>query len=347
MQFTPLSCDSSTRSPSAAALTEMAREAWRNAPRCLGRLFWPSLELADARDCSTPGEVFEACLAHLHRSTNGGKIRPLITVFRESASDERGFRIWNHQLIRYAGYRAADGSILGDPAQLDFTQRAVALGWSPPTRPTAFDRLPIIIDVPGYSARWYELPDEAVLEVPLTHPDFPWFADLGLRWHALPVISDMALVGGSHYFPAAPFSGFYLGTEVACRNLCDEGRYNILPMIADGMGLNCTDRSKLWKDRALIEVNTAVLHSYREAGVTMVDHHTASEQFMQFFRKEEAAGRSVAGDWSWLVPPLSGSTMEVFHHYYESAKEGPAFVAQSNAWEDGGVGSPARCPFHG
>ena len=118
-------------------------------------------------------------------------------------------------------------------------------------------------------------------------------------------------------------------------------------MIADGMGLNCTDRSKLWKDRALIEVNTAVLHSYREAGVTMVDHHTASEQFMQFFRKEEAAGRSVAGDWSWLVPPLSGSTMEVFHHYYESPKEGPAFVAQSNAWDDGVVGSPARCPFHG
>jgi len=325
----------------------MAREAWRNAPRCLGRLFWQSLELADARDCTTPDDVFQACVAHLHRSTNGGKIRPLITVFRESPSNERSFRIWNHQLIRYAGYRAADGSVLGDPAQLDFTEQAITLGWSPPPRPTAFDRLPLIIEVPEHSPRWYELPDEAVLEVPITHPDFPWFAGLGLRWHALPVIADMALVGRGHHFSAAPFSGFYLGTEVACRNLCDAGRYNILPKVADHMGLNRMDRSQLWKDRALIEVNTAVLHSYREAGVTMVDHHTSSEQFMQFVRKEEAEGRTVSGDWSWLVPPLSGSTMEVFHRYYETAMDGPAFVAQRNAWEDAGAGSPARCPFQG
>lgn len=32
------------------------------------------------------------------------------------------FRIWNSQLIRYAGYRQPDGSVLGDPANVDITE---------------------------------------------------------------------------------------------------------------------------------------------------------------------------------------------------------------------------------
>ena len=30
--------------------------------------------------------------------------------------------MWNAQLIRYAGYRQPDGSVIGDPANADFTE---------------------------------------------------------------------------------------------------------------------------------------------------------------------------------------------------------------------------------
>jgi nitric-oxide synthase len=128
-------------------------------------------------------------------------------------------------------------------------------------------------------------------------------------------VSDRALVGGGHRFTAAPFSGYYMGTEIASRNFGDEGRYNLLPLIAERMGIDSSNRSTLWKDRALVEINTAVLHFFREAGVAIVDHHTASAQFMKHVEKEEKCGRKVPGDWSWLVPPMSGSACPVFHHH--------------------------------
>jgi nitric-oxide synthase, bacterial len=38
-----------------------AKMAWRNSNRCIGRLFWHHLNVADARDCETAREVHEAC----------------------------------------------------------------------------------------------------------------------------------------------------------------------------------------------------------------------------------------------------------------------------------------------
>ena len=318
--------------PDLSCLTELAREAWRNHPRCIGRLFWNTLEALDARSASSPDEVFEACVEHLRYSTNGGKIRSTITFFAPVVGNDRGIRIWNPQLLRYAGYRAADGSILGDPALADFTDRLIELGWSPPREPSAFDLLPLVIEVPGRPIGLFEIPKDAALEVTITHPDLPWFADLGLKWHALPVISDMALTGHGLRFTAAPFSGYYMGTEIASRNFGDESRYNLLPLVADRMGIDRNSRRHLWKDRALVELNTAVIHSFREAGVALVDHHTASAQFMQHVKNEEACGRSVPGDWSWLVPPMSGSACPVFHRYYDEPSEGPSFVMQSRPW---------------
>ena len=171
-----------------------------------------------------------------------------------------------------------------------------------------------------------------MLEVPLSHPDFGWFAGLGIKWHAVPAISDMALVGSGHRFTAAPFSGHYMGTEIGSRNLGDEARYNLLPIIADHMGIDRQRRCMLWKDRALVELNTAVLHSFREAGVTIVDHHTASEHFMRHVDREKLCGREVPGDWSWLVPPMSGSSCRVFHRYYDSPRPEPAYIKQEQPW---------------
>ena len=317
---------------SSGALEYMARLAWRNNARCIGRLFWEGLHLFDARTARSPEEVFEACVMHLDYATNGGRIRTVVTVFAEADHEEKGIRIWNSQFIRYAGYRAADGSVLGDPDQVAFTQRVMEMGWQPPRDRSAFDVLPLVVDFPGHPPRWFELPRHAVLEVPISHPEFSWVADLGLKWHAVPAISDRALVGGVHRFTAAPFNGYYMGTEIGSRNFGDEGRYNLLPIIAQRMGIDRSKRSTLWKDRALVEINTAVLHSFREAGVDMVDHHTASVQFMQHVAKEEKCGRKVPGDWSWLVPPMSGSACPVFHRYYDDARPEPAYVQQERPW---------------
>jgi nitric-oxide synthase len=318
--------------PSFPELADMAKLAWRNHAKCIGRLFWETLELLDAREARLPDEVFDACVAHLRHSTNGGRIRPTVTVFRPADDEGCGIRIWNRQLIRYAGYRMPHGGILGDPEQAEFTDVLLSMGWRSPAVPTAFDVLPLVVECPGCRPRLFELPRDAVLEVPITHPDLHWFASLGLKWHALPVVSDMALVSNGHRFTAAPFSGHYMGTEIASRNFGDEKRYNLLPRIAEAMGLDCRSRTVLWKDRALVELNTAVLHSFRKAGVTIVDHHTASAQFMQHVAKEESCGRSVPGDWSWLVPPMSGSACPVFHRYYDDARPEPAFVEQPRAW---------------
>jgi len=58
----------------------------------------------------------------------------------------------------------------------------------------------------------------------------------------------------------------------------------------------------------VLELNRAVLHSFEEAGVRIVDPHTVTDQFEQFERNENAEGRDITGDWSWLIPPTNPAT---------------------------------------
>nr|WP_084093778.1 nitric oxide synthase oxygenase [Amycolatopsis rifamycinica] len=311
-----------------AELAYGARVAWRNSARCIGRLYWRSLRIGDRRRVTGPAAIAGECVAHLRQATRGGRIRPTITVFAPDTPDAPGPRIHNEQLIRYAGYRLEDGSVLGDPQYAEFTEQARRLGWRPPERRGSFDVLPLLIEaVPG-EPRLFTLPPDAVLEVPLTHPDHRWFAGLGLRWHALPAISNMPLEIGGVTYPAAPFNGWYLGTEVGARNLADERRYDLLPVIAELMGLNTTSERTLWRDRALVELTVAVQHSFDAAGVTMADHHTESHRFLSHLEREERAGRRCPAEWSWIVPPLSGGQTAVFHRYYDEPDpaERPAFL---------------------
>lgn len=306
------------------------RVAWRNNRRCIGRRFWQTLEVADARDTRTAGEIFDACVAHLRRSTNGGKIRPLITVFGPADANGRGPLIHNYQLIRYAGYRESDGRVLGDPAEVAFTERVMLAGWRPPLKRSAFDLLPLLIETPGEGEKLFPLPADAVLEVPIAHPGFAWFEELELKWHALPAVSNMALETGGVNYPAAPFSGYYMETEIAARNLGDTSRYNLLPVVADRMDSSMRAKDPFWRDRVLVELCAAVLHSFRQAGVTIVDHHAASRQFMEHLAEEKQNGRAVPGDWSWLVPPVSGSASPVFHRSYDPRPRLPDFVPRIN-----------------
>ncbi|MEV0399206.1 nitric oxide synthase oxygenase [Actinoallomurus sp. NPDC050550] len=320
-----------------AEITLGARVAWRNHARCVGRLHWQSLKVRDRRDATTAEEVFEACVEHIRTATNGGNIQSTTTVFAPREPGGAQIRIWNPQLIRYAGYRRPDGTCVGDPANADLTEAFQRLGWK--GRGGRFDVLPLGIQMPGEEVELFELPPDVVLEVPLTHPDLPWFAGLGLRWHALPVVSDMRLEIGGVSYPAAPFNGWYVSFEIGARNLSDRDRYDMLPAIAEHMGLDTGSTRSLWKDRALVELNVAVLHSFEEAKVRIVDHHVVSKQFCTHIEREERAEREVPTDWTWIVPPLSSSTVPTFHRTYENRDLRPNYYRMPSAWPDPGASS--------
>ncbi|SFA89187.1 nitric-oxide synthase [Cohnella sp. OV330] len=303
-----------------------AKMAWRNANRCIGRLFWNRMHVFDERGAASEQEVFDALLRHLAFATNGGEIRPAITILPQAGEGRESFRIWNHQLLRYAGYESTAG-IVGDPASVGFTRICERLGWR--GEGTPFDLLPLAVQHGGKPPRLFEIPRTHALEVPLSHPDRDVFAGFSAKWYAVPVISDMLLEIGGIRYPAAPFNGWYMGTEIGSRNLGDEARYNLLPRVAVNLGLDTSSNATLWKDRALVELNAAVLHSYRLAGVTIVDHHTAAQQFSIFERNEEKAGRDVTGRWSWLIPPMSPSATSVFHKSYEDRIVSPQFIHQN------------------
>ncbi|MFE7517022.1 nitric oxide synthase oxygenase [Streptomyces sp. NPDC057540] len=312
-----------------AELSFGAQVAWRNAARCIGRLYWRSLVVRDLRHVTTAEGIAAQCFEHLRLAGNGGRIRPVISVF---APDRRGRpapRIVNDQLVRYAGHRTPEGRWAGDPRGASSTARAVGLGWKRDEEP--FQVLPLMVEErPGARPEWFEVPDGCVMEVPLRHPDHGWFADLGLRWYAVPAISDMTLEIGGVRYPAAPFNGWYMGTEIGARNLADAERYDLLPVVADRLGLDRSSERTLWRDRALVELNVAVLHSFHEAGVTMADHHTESERFLRHIARESRHGRPTPADWSWIVPPVSGSATPVFHRYYDPVDTSlrPAFLAR-------------------
>ena len=63
-------------------LTYGAKMAWRNSNRCIGRLFWESLNVIDARDVQDESSFINSIHQHLSLATNGGKIKPTITIFQ-------------------------------------------------------------------------------------------------------------------------------------------------------------------------------------------------------------------------------------------------------------------------
>lgn len=315
-----------------------ARVAWRNNVRCIGRIYWKTLKVFDARHLTTEQEIYHALANHLKYATNKGNIRSTITVFRQQMPYEpAGIQIENAQLIRYAGYKEPDGTITGDPAQIDFTHKCLQLGWKP-TQKTHFDILPWLITLPGQKTVLMDAPNNLIKEVQLEHPTLNWWNTLNLKWHALPVISDMTLEIGGIKYTAAPFNGWYMGTEIGSRNLGDEHRYNLLHSIAQKMGLDTQKPYLLWKDRALVELNTSVLYSFQKNNVKINDHHEASDYFIHFESSEKKQGRNIAADWAWIVPPMSASATAVFHKEYENVTLNPNFYYRNHNPQN-------QCPF--
>ncbi len=304
-----------------------AKMAWRNSNRCIGRLLWESLEVFDERQVTTVEEAFDKLAHHIRYATNEGDIRSTITVFAPRKHGVDPLRLWNHQLIRYAGYEQ-DSSVIGDSTSIELTKMCERLGWK--GERSAFDVLPLVIQEDGKLPKLFDVPKELIKEVPIIHPELKDIADLEMKWYAVPIISNMLLDIGGIEYPMAPFNGWYMGTEIGARNLADPDRYNMLPSVAKLMGLNTKSSRSLWIDKALVELNIAVLHSYQEAGVTLVDHHTAAKQFKVFEKKERECGRQVTGNWTWLIPPLSPAATHIYHKPYKNDIVTPNFFTQKD-----------------
>ena len=301
-----------------------AKIAWRNSNKCIGRLFWNTMTVLDARYAKTIKEVSEALVHHIKAATNAGKIRPTITIFEPGR-----VRIWNHQLIRYAGYETEQG-VIGDPDSIAFTNQVMKLGWT--GKRTQHDILPIVFTIEDGEPIMIEIPDKDVYQVKISHPEYD-FTSLGARWYAVPIISDMRLEIGGIDYTAAPFNGWYMGTEIGARNLADTHRYDLLPEVARIMKVDTSSNATLWKDRALVELNRAVLYSFQKAGISIVDHHTAAKQFQKFEHNEAKAERDVTGNWTWLIPPVSPATTHVFHKPYKNKIQTPNYFYQEKPYE--------------
>jgi nitric-oxide synthase, bacterial len=310
-------------------LTVGAKLAWLNHTRCIGKLYWRSLAVRDCRHVTAAEEIRDECFEHLRLAANGGRVKPVITIFAPDGPDEPAARVHNAQLVAYAGHRGPDGTVVGDGGTADLTALARRSGWSPGSTPGPFDLLPIVLETPDGEVTTHPVPPELAYEVPIEHPTLPGLARLGLRWYGFPTISNMALTIGGIVYPLAPFTGWYVAPELSARDFTDTYRYDLLPEIAAALGLETA--GALWKDRAMIELTAAVLWSFERAGMRMDDHHAATERFHKWAQAERRRGRAVDAEWAWMIPPISASATPVFHERYGARERLPNFFRQAPA----------------
>ncbi len=191
------------------------KSAWRNATRCSARIQWNNLILRDHRqDVSSTDEMFKATCDHIEFGTNGGALRPAITVFRPRQPGKADLRLWNGMGIAYAGYKI-NGRNIGDQGNLEFTEFCQRLGWK--SKGSDFDVLPLVFSDDEGVPRFYEIPPEIIMKVPIVHPTINAITDLGLEWYALPFVTGLLLEVGGLEFPAAPFAGWYTSVEIGTR----------------------------------------------------------------------------------------------------------------------------------
>jgi nitric oxide synthase oxygenase domain/subunit len=80
-----------------------------------------------------------------------------------------------------------DGSILGDPVNVEFTDLCISLGWTP--KYGRWDVLPLVVMNDGGEPVWRDIPAKYAKEIKVTHPTLDWFEELDLRWFDHPPVS--------------------------------------------------------------------------------------------------------------------------------------------------------------
>lgn len=310
-----------------------ARVAWRNSAKCIGRISWNTLLVRDRRHITEPKEIFHEIQEHLKLATGGTNLLSVMTVFRPRRPDELvGLRFWNSQLVRYAGYegQGEGGGVLGDPANAEFTKHLIEKGlWKPPTRKSAFDVLPLVLKLPENPDPFvYELPKEFVHQAPITHPHFPKFQELGLRWPTVPAITNFEMAIGGVSYTCMPFNGWFMELEVV-RNLIE--RYKISEKVASIIGIPTTE--KLWQGRVFQETAVAVLHSFEAAKFTMVDQYTAQASFLTHCQRERSVGRECPAQWQWIGGLVGTGLNPVWHLEMRDFKvAGPEYRYCCDIW---------------
>lgn len=76
-----------------------------------------------------------------------------------------------------------------------------------------------------------------------------------------------------------------------------------------------------------------LLSYFQQMGVTITDHHAASESFMKHMENEQKARGGCPADWVWIVPPMSGSLTEVFHQEMLLYKLKPSYEYMVSCFE--------------
>jgi len=311
-------------------LTWGCQTAWRNAPRCPARMVWHKLKVFDRRHIDTAEQMFEAILEQMKYCTNGGNIQPGISIFAKRKQGENDVRVWNGLIMGYAAYQQEDGTIIGDPSQLELTQYAEKLGWKGKGGP--FDFLPMVLSGRDGIPKYFEIPEEYLLRVKIRHATIKGINDMNLEWFGLPGVSSMMFEAGGIQFTGAPFCGWYQGTEVASRDFLDPQRYNLLEPLGQAMGLDMSSNMTLWRDTVALELNKAVLESFKRAGVSIVDHFTQADQFMEHYISEMKVRGGCPADWVWIVPPQSGSLCSTFHQEMINYHMSPSYEYQDKPW---------------
>ncbi|KAE8165694.1 nitric oxide synthase [Aspergillus tamarii] len=308
------------------------RLAWKNSRKCIMRSHYKELELCDLRHITSSVGMVKAVIEEAIKAFNKGQIRPTVFAFPPRSTSGTGPMFLSKQLLNFAGYRQGDGSILGDPSNVELTQDIIELGWAPPEPRSQWDLLPIVAMAENDAPAWADVPAELRDLVDIRHPRFENFQKLGLKWYQFPALSRLGFDIGGVQYTAAPFIGWYMDAEIGVRNLADSFRYNALPDVAKVLGFDIENYKKnpeyaeieamedlpdyeqlVWMSRAQAELNYAVRWSFLQKGVSCIGTLAASSDWTRFDDEHASKhGYRLNSDPYWIAPP-QGSIVPVWH----------------------------------
>ncbi|KAE8421394.1 nitric oxide synthase [Aspergillus pseudocaelatus] len=308
------------------------RLAWKNSRKCIMRSHYKELDLCDLRHITSSVGMVKAVIEEAIKAFNKGQIRPTVFAFPPRSTSGTGPMFLSKQLLNFAGYRQHDGSILGDPSNVELTQDIIELGWAPPEPRSQWDLLPIVAMAENDAPAWADVPAELRDLVDIRHPRFENFQKLGLKWYQFPALSRLGFDIGGVQYTAAPFIGWYMDAEIGVRNLADSFRYNALPDVAKALGFDIENYKKnpeyaeieamedlpdyeqlVWMSRAQAELNYAVRWSFLQKGVSCIGTLAASSDWTRFDDEHASKhGYRLNSDPYWIAPP-QGSIVPVWH----------------------------------
>jgi sulfite reductase alpha subunit-like flavoprotein len=198
--------------------------------------------------------------------------------------------------------------------------------WESPDSSSSFDVLPLVYKIPGrMKPVVHMLSDDNIYEVDLEHPTNEDFASLGLRWTAMPSFAKHTMRIGGIVYQNAPFNGVYVSSEIA-QLLMD--RYNVGSDIADLFGYN-PDTDPFWQQAAMLELERAIVHSFRSNGVAIIDPHAAGENFCKFVLGQREQGHDTSIDWR-MIGGLAGPCSEAWDLEERPLEMAPSFRPSMN-----------------